>query len=275
MSSMLGWWLWHDGHIRSFLAHTPWVRQIVERVARGTLDIHRKSLGPLGYIDGLDWIAFPDDSATDESWGGHLSPLITRDSIGIGVEAGHLLLQHPNGAPFTVILVTVNLDLAEVRILVNNQTVTKRAFVKNMAERTQAIAAINGGFFDPQGALGLVLSDGNVLRPANGAQGYLLFKDSEVSIRKDSLAGIQEGIQSIPLLLVDGAINDTVHQGTNTHSIARRLAAGVTMDGKLLLLSTNCDIRGLTISQLAILLRGLDAQHALALDGGGSAQLYT
>ncbi len=102
----------------------------------------------------------------------------------------------------------------------------------------------------------------------------MLIKDGRVYIRKDSLGGAEEGIQSGPLLLADGKVYDHVHKGANIRKIARRSAVAVTYGGQLLLASTDADIEGLTIAQLTAVLKGLGAQHALALDGGGLAQLY-
>ena len=270
----IGLWLWHSGNARSFLVRTPWARQLVERFASSTLDVHHRSLGTLGYYRGATWQPLPDNALSDSLWIGQLLPLAPCDSIDTGVCASKLALRHENGVPFELVIIAVDPSAAEVRVLVNDESTQSKAFVDEMAKRAHAVAAINAGFFDENGALGLVLQESHELRPANRASSFLVVKDGTVHIRKDSLSGAVEGIQSGPLLLIDGKPYGDAGQRANETEIARRSAAAVSKGGRLLLTSTNADVGGLTIAQLAAVLRGLDAQHALALDGGGSTQLY-
>ena len=79
-------------------------------------------------------------------------------------------------------------------------------------------------------------------------------------------------IQSFPLLLTNGQL--VTDATKNVRDVARRSAAALTSNGDLLLVATDAELVGLTIPQLIALLRGLGARDAIALDGGGSSQLY-
>ncbi len=80
-----------------------------------------------------------------------------------------------------------------------------------------------------------------------------------------------------PVLLRDGAVAPDLWKHTGIQSLfaAPRSAAGLTQDGRTLLLvvadGRQSTARGLTLSELAELMRSLGAWNALNLDGGGSS----
>ena len=80
-----------------------------------------------------------------------------------------------------------------------------------------------------------------------------------------------------PVLLHDGAAPSDLWRHTGIQSIfaAPRSAAGLTQDGRTLLLvvadGRQSAARGLTLGELAALMRSLGAWNALNLDGGGSS----
>ncbi len=100
------------------------------------------------------------------------------------------------------------------------------------------------------------------------------------------LAGIREAFQSYPLLLEHGgelpAMLTTPSEEINLQHRDARLALGVDASGRLIVALTRFDALGssfgsvpfgLTIPEAALVMRGLGAESAVALDGGISAQL--
>ncbi len=89
--------------------------------------------------------------------------------------------------------------------------------------------------------------------------------------------GIIAAFSGKPVLLRDGAIVQDLwkHVGIQSLFAAPRSAAGLTQDGQTLLLvvadGRQSVARGLTLTELAELMRSLGAWNALNLDGGGSS----
>lgn len=158
------------------------------------------------------------------------------------------------------------------------------------AERSDAIAAINGSFFNVEagGAVvflkvdGEIIADGAVGRnpyTENGAVGWgddgkpvILEKpqDGWHSVNLENLMG------SGPLLISNGAVknfnNDPFNQNRHPRSAVARTSDGrflmITVDGR------SFQSYGMTIPELAQFLSDLDAVDALNLDGGGSTALW-
>jgi len=147
------------------------------------------------------------------------------------------------------------------------------------------VAGINANFFDPGSnkPIGLVIRDGQVLSPPYGrraALGIDLF-GRIVIFNQDSppFLPLRDAVGAGPLLLRDGRIIID-HQGEEftpdfINKRAARSALGLTRRGDLIMLVAAKDGRsvGMTIEELAELLRELGAADALALDGGSSASL--
>jgi hypothetical protein len=91
---------------------------------------------------------------------------------------------------------------------------------------------------------------------------------------------VRDAIEAGPALLVNGSSNITVDQevffGTTIPDIHPRTAAGVDADGKLLLMIVDGrqrNSRGVSLIELAGLMKEVGAVNALNLDGGGSSTL--
>lgn len=111
-----------------------------------------------------------------------------------------------------------------------------------------------------------MLKNGEELRAANHAHGYLLLWDEGADIGHTRTLEAENAIQSFPLLLVNGeVISDSAR---NIENVAQRSAAALTLKGDLLLVATDAELVGLTIPQLTVFLRGLGARNAIALDAG-------
>ena len=269
---LLGALLWQSDQFHRFLVQTPWARELAEFVAEAVMDSHRDNLGRLGLVHGERWDPLLEEALTDSLWEGSLESQVSYSRISSGVEIGMVPIRHEHGTDFSLVVTKVDLAKADVRVLTNDSLAVKRDFAEAMAQNTGAIAAINAGFFDEKGARGLVLKNGKELRAPNGTHGYLLLWDEGAHIGPTRTREAKDAIQSFPLLLVNGEVNSDTAK--NRGNIARRSAAALTSNGDLLLVATDAELVGLTISQLTVLLRGLGARNAIALDGGASSQLY-
>ncbi|MDB4876685.1 MAG: hypothetical protein JWM41_3131 [Gemmatimonadetes bacterium] len=136
----------------------------------------------------------------------------------------------------------------------------------------------------------LIPTDGAVLvagrnAPENVRAGLLALKVGDTIRTTMSLAPFQprEAVGGRPLLLRDSVVSSAVDTSGQASFIARnpRTAAGVARNGKRLILAV-VDGRqapysdGMSLRELANLMRALGARDALNLDGGGSTTLvYT
>ena len=269
---LLGALLWQSDQFHRFLVQTPWARELAEFVAEAVMDSHRDNLGRLGLVHGERWDPLLEEALTDSLWEGSLESQVSYSRISSGVEIGLVPIRHEHGTNFSLIVTKVDLTKADVRVLTNDSLAVKRDFAEAMAQNTGAIAAINAGFFDEKGARGLVLKNGKELRAPNRTHGYLLLWDEGAHIGPTRTLEAEHAIQSFPLLLENGEVISGAAK--NKENVARRSAAALTSKGDLLLVASDAELVGLTIPQLTVLLRGLGARNAIALDGGASSQLY-
>ncbi len=264
--------LWQSDQFHRFLVQTPWARELAEFVAENVVDSHRQNLGRLGLVHGERWDSLLEEALTDSLWEGSLESQVSYSRISPGIQIGSVPLRHEHGTDFSLVVTKIDLAKTYIRVLTNDSLAVKRDFVEAMAKNTGAIAAINAGFFDEKGARGLVLKNGKELRAPNRTHGYLLLWDDGAHIGPTRTLEAENAIQSFPLLLVNGEVISDAAK--NMGDVARRSAAALTSKGDLLLVVTDAELVGLTIPQLTVLLRGLGARNAIALDGGASSQLY-
>jgi phosphodiester glycosidase len=167
-------------------------------------------------------------------------------------------------------------------------------------ERAPAAAALafNAGMFAGDGAWGWVVHEGVEYRPprrgplaaaviVDRAGRVRLVDDAVVdSLRgRESLGDVLEAFQSYPVLIRDGALPELLRIGSPDIDLEHRdarLAFGVDGQGRLLVALTRFDALGpslgsvpfgLTVPEVALVMRGLGATGAVGLDGGISAQL--
>jgi hypothetical protein len=159
--------------------------------------------------------------------------------------------------------------------------------------------ALNAGMFAGDGAWGWVVHDGIEYRePRRGPLARAVVIDSIGAVRlvdDDSVealranagaAGVREAFQSYPLLLEDGgrlpAMLMTPGPDISLQHRDARLALGLDAAGHLIIALTRFDALGssfgsvpfgLTVPEIALVMRGLGAETAVGLDGGISAQL--
>lgn len=152
--------------------------------------------------------------------------------------------------------------------------------IKRMARRSGAMVATNGGFFTPENkSIGLLIKSGRPINPMHNTSWWSVFAIRGTTPiilppwKVRNVRSYRMAIQAGPRLVVDGRI-PKLKKG-NPHA---RTAIGITRRNKVILLVTEGS--GITMQDLAEKMRrnrfkdGLDCPHAMALDGGGSTQLY-
>ncbi len=153
------------------------------------------------------------------------------------------------------------------------------ATIREMADRKGALVAINGGFFTPEHeSIGLIISGKKQLRPPHNTSWWSIFyiADKKPAIAtpkefKDS-GNISMALQVGPRLTIGGSI-PKLKEGLSTRS-----AVGIDRQGMVVLLITSG--HGISLKELAkrmggrMFHGGFDCQDSMALDGGGSSQMY-
>lgn len=143
---------------------------------------------------------------------------------------------------------------------------------QELALRSKAILAINGGFFSlEQKSIGLLMRDGKIINPLHSthwwAVFYLLDQKPRIvlpyAFRKDPK--MEMALQVGPRLLVDGKKLKV------KPSLAHRSGIGIKEDGTIFIAATQ---KEMSMEEFTQLFLELDCENALNLDGGGSTQLY-
>jgi exopolysaccharide biosynthesis protein len=164
----------------------------------------------------------------------------------------------------------------------------------DFAKQTNALAAINGGFFDMKagGSVSFLVSDGqvihenkpNVLSLDNemGANALVIYDNGKSNIlptmgstRIPLLKNIEDALVTGPLLLNDSQINKLQKRPFNDLKHPRSaICLGkkeiwlVAVDGR------HKEATGLNLNELSQFLLSCECKHAINLDGGGSTTLY-
>jgi exopolysaccharide biosynthesis protein len=169
------------------------------------------------------------------------------------------------------------------RILRSAQFQLKGANAKTFAEKSGALATINGNYFDTEGKpLAFLKIAGQAInaRIAKNSlyTGVFSIKDQQPSIsqRDDFLPErADEGLQSGPLLLLHGTLQ-TVTGIPNRAS--RRALIGIDQEQRLVIAVADSLLGGLHWPELQEIFSAapwqIQVTDLLNLDGGGSAQLY-
>jgi uncharacterized protein YigE (DUF2233 family) len=184
----------------------------------------------------------------------------------------------PYQSPIRLKVLRISLDKFQVRVLDSRSFGAGRLAIKELARKSQALAAINGGFFQPDSRpLGLLIVDGKEVNPLRHADwGIFLIQDNFPRIihTKDyqPSGNIYQALQVGPRLVVDG------RELRMKKQTARRSALGITMKDQVILLNTeDTDAYAQDLARVLHLPEskgGLECREALTLDGGPSAQMY-
>ena len=201
-----------------------------------------------------------------------------------GIEFRKISLER-NDPGYAIELKLARLDpeLFAARVLYGVQHNLGVTDVKTLAEKTQAVAAINANYFDPEGRpLAFLKTAAKAVnrRVAQAAiySGVFGVKDGKPFIKtrnEFSPDQADEGIQSGPLLLRGGR-NQTINGVPNR--LSRRAVIALDKQQRVIIAVTDNVLGGLSWSELQELFSSsrwqLDVADLLALDGGGSAQMF-
>lgn len=157
------------------------------------------------------------------------------------------------------------------------------------AEAYDVDIAVNGGFYDVANhdPIGLTMGEGALWEDSRDYEkyGYVAFGEGnrvEISTPAEVLdkpkPWMEHIVSGTPLLVEDGEIA-VEHGGNNLARKHPRTAIGLDEEGRTLILAV-VDGRwpgqshGMSLTELADLMKDLGAHRALNLDGGGSTTLY-
>ena len=184
--------------------------------------------------------------------------------------------------PSDIFSLRVNPKKLNIKVLDSRDYGQKRLTVKTMAMNANAIAVINGGFFDTDdNHLGLLIRDSKVVSPYKKRDwGIFMMKNGRPyiihsrSYKEDK--EITQAVQVGPRLISRGRIMKLKRQfsrrsavGIDNKGRVVFLVSGKTMDGGVMSLLELAELMGLPEAR-----GGLGCKYALNLDGGASTQLY-
>ena len=164
----------------------------------------------------------------------------------------------------------------------------------SFAKQSNALAAINGGFFDMKagGSVSFLVSDGkvihenkpNVLSVDNemGANALVIYENGKSEIlpteganRIPMLKNVEDALVTGPLLLNNSQINNLQKRPFNDLKhprsaicIGKKEIWLIAVDGR------HKEATGLNLNELSQFLISCGCQHAINLDGGGSTTLF-
>lgn len=240
---------------------------------------------------------FADAAALLEEYdSGTVPERVERETVADGVEYAHYHCRNKEGAPVHVFGLTVDTKKATIYTGTPDDgyvSVGVRAKVPQMIDAAvkngvNVVAAMNGDFFDMFGdghPAGLCVKNGRIVANAGSKRHFLgVKKDGSPLIASlaedpDLLGELEHAVAGLQLIVKDGKIDDWSPLEPFSYVRHPRTAAGVTKDGKILLLEVDGRIpeysNGATLVDLAKMMIELGADRALNLDGGGSSITYT
>lgn len=184
----------------------------------------------------------------------------------------------PYQTPFKLRILRIDLDKFFVRVMDCRAWGVDRMEIKILAKKAQALAAINGGFFQPDyRPLGLLIVDGQETNPLRKTDwGIFMIKYQLPRIihtqEFQNSQGVSQAIQVGPRLVVGGRELRLKKQS------AKRSALGITYKNQIILVnSEDSPVFAQDLAHVFWLSEaegGLACRDALCLDGGGSAQMY-
>lgn len=148
---------------------------------------------------------------------------------------------------------------------------------KAAAASLNGIAAVNGGFFTPEGApLGLVIANGkrsgSINRASSLGAGFYVDKGSPALLRRESWGGnATEALQSGPFLIDHGK---PVGGLSDASSTARTFLGWDGGTGWFIARSGACSLASLAQALNGASLGGVKSLTVLNLDGGRSSDLW-
>lgn len=163
-----------------------------------------------------------------------------------------------------------------------------------LALQSQAIAAVNAGFFDTKngGAVDFLKIDGKVMDstrvvnvprlPTHAISAVTIHKNKVKIIKGEHKSGWEKELKEDnvlltgPLLLLDNQ-RQTLEKNAFNDNRHPRTCACITNDKKLLLITVDgrsSESYGMSLPELTTLAKSLNCKDAINFDGGGSTTMY-
>ncbi len=175
-------------------------------------------------------------------------------------------------------------------------TATKRLFLptSKMALASQAVAAVNAGFFDTKkgGAVDFLKINGKIMDttrvinvprlPTHAISAITIHKNKVKIIKGAPERGWEKELKEDnvlltgPLLLLNGQAQ-TLEKTAFNNNRHPRTCACITNDKKLLLITVDgrsSEAYGMSLHELSALTKALNCKDAINFDGGGSTTMY-
>ena len=174
----------------------------------------------------------------------------------------------------------VAIDLADPRVkLQTNSEASRGQTVESFARSSKAEVAINGDFFSfgTHKPSGLAITNGKQWAGTQrGFEGNIAFNGQHAEVMKPNAKNplwSENVVSGRPTVLTDGKL---VLSDPNKNERAARTGLGLSKNGRVLYLVAveGRSGSGLTATELGKFMRSLGADDGLALDAGGSAQLF-
>ncbi len=180
-------------------------------------------------------------------------------------------------------------DPAKIKLVTSNKLGTSGEYLVDMAKRTNAKVAINGGGFVDDTTLnsggvpdGIIIKNGQIINEkhyskAGGIIG--LTKDNKLYLGKVSAQtaikdGVRDAVEFGPFLIVNGEVSKVV--GNGGYGLHPRTVIGQRKDGVVLFLvidGRRLDCLGADMDDLIKIMTRYGAYNAANLDGGNSSAL--
>ena len=178
-------------------------------------------------------------------------------------------------------------DPSKIKLAVSQNIGVNGEYLVDMANRENAVLAINGGgFIDQEGMgnggvpVGIVISEGKIINNQRSGTGIIGFTNENklflgrISAEEAINMGIRDAVEFGPFLIVNGEVSSVV--GNGGYGIHPRSAIGQRQDGIVLFLvidGRRVTSLGADMDDLISIMKRYGAINAANLDGGNSAVL--
>ena len=212
-----------------------------------------------------------------------------RIAPGLTWKSSHTVLN--DTIPQNINILVINIRKRELSLSYNPD---KNLKVSMQAEATGALAAVNGGFFNMKdgGSTTYIKTNGLIVdadtakkwtKNSNMTGSVLIDRDGHVTIEKvkensyyDNRTGCRDVLVTGPLLITgkkkiilpSTALVKNAHPRTSIGKIGNHKIVLLTLDGR------TAQARGVTLDELADIMRSLHCKDAVNLDGGGSTTMW-
>ncbi len=240
---------------------------------------------------------FADRAALLEEYNSRITVLNEEtEKVCDGVNYSHFVCEDKNSAPVHMFLLEVDSKQASLYVGTPDDGYESGGVVAKIPEMIDsavkngqyAVAAINADFFDMFGdgsPSGLCVKNGKIIANADSKRVFIGIKKDGTPLlttlaeNPEVLDELQCAASGLEMIVRDGKLYEWGELEPFSYVRHPRSAAGLTKDGKILLLVVDGRIpeysNGATLVDLAEFMISKGADRAVNLDGGGSSVVYT